>query len=284
MDTVKRLSRVFLDLHPQDAARVLESFGHAEMASAMAGFAPKSSANILGRMVPPRAADCLSAMADDKAAAIVGALATVSAAAVLRRMKSEHQERLLSRLAPEQRDVLQRLLRYPEGTAGSLMDPRAFALPDDITVAEARRRVQKAGRRVQYYLYVLDRERRLVGVLNLRDFMLAKSRDTIGSLMKPNVVRIPAIMTLDQIVQNPSWKRFLSLPVVDTGDVFVGALEQKVLRPLASELDKRPEQAVLATCMAIGELYWAGLAGAFGGRPVDRAAPGKTPSGGRDAH
>ena len=145
------------------------------------------------------------------------------------------------------------------------MDPRALALPDDLAISEALKRVRRSPQNVLYYMYVVDRDQRLVGVLNLRELMLASPKTTLSSAMQPNVARLPALADLMAIVAHPGWRDFHALPVVDAGDTFIGVIRYETLRRLEDETGAPPYNQAVATVLSLGELCWIGFAGMLAG-------------------
>ena len=83
----------------------------------------------------------------------------------------------------------------PQQTAGSLADPRVLTLPPDITVAEGIVLIKRNARLAGYYLYVLDREAKLMGVVTMKAVMLADPEDVIDSIMNKEVVSLSTNMS-----------------------------------------------------------------------------------------
>lgn len=267
MEAALLLSRAFLESHPADAARVLEAQTPAASAAILADSPVGAAAAVVQQMVPGCAADSLAALPAAVAAAITAELPVDTAADLLRRLGREAQTALVASLPDETSDAVDRLLRYPEGTAGAMMDPQIFALPDDITVSQARRRVRHSSQHLRYYLYVVDRRLKLVGVISLRDFMVAAGKEPIGSIMRSGVYSVLATASLREVIGDPGSHRYQALPVVDEQGVLLGVLGGDVLRRLQFEMsiDRLPQKGPWETLLAIGELYWAGLGGLLSG-------------------
>jgi magnesium transporter len=110
------------------------------------------------------------------------------------------------------------------------MDPQITAIPVDLTVREAIATLRRARRETLYYLYVIDRERRLLGVLDMRELLLASPRDPIAPLVKPDVVTVPADMSRDGVTDLIRQRRFVALPVVDDQGHLLGVLKPDEMR------------------------------------------------------
>jgi CBS domain-containing protein len=115
---------------------------------------------------------------------------------------------------------------------------------------------------VLYYLYVVDRTGRLVGVLNLRELMLAPGDATLGAVMRPATARLTALDGVGAVVVHPGWRALHALPVVDAGGRFVGAIRYETIR----RLEAHPERATpvgsrVGLWLGLAELCWVGLTG-----------------------
>ena len=111
---------------------------------------------------------------------------------MFRIMESEACNRLLESLPRDVADPLRILLRYPEDTAGALMEPGVMPLPVDITAGEALIRLRRLPRHVIHYLYVVDRSQVLVGVLSMRELLQARVKEPLTRVMHSPVTHLTA--------------------------------------------------------------------------------------------
>ena len=259
MKATRLLSHTFLRAHPEDAARVLERLPPKEQARLIAD-APAGTGKLMEHMAPAMSAQCVTSMSADNAARVVRELPLDYKLAVLRCMQDGDRERRFQGLGSAEAEPLRTLLRYPNDTAGALMDPYVLTFPDDITVGEALRRAKVSRQSLLYYLYVTDREQTLVGVATLREFMHARASDALSSVMRREVARLPAVMRSDDIVKNPHWRDFHALPVVDEKGRFLGVIRHETLRRVEHEVVQSSQVGgAIDTLLALGELYWIGL-------------------------
>src|SRR5207302_827658 len=135
-------------------------------------------AALLQTMDSEDAADILDEMEPDNAADVLGDLAPHDAAALLNSMERDEA------------DAVKSLLRYPDDTAGGLMTTEFVALPQSLSVAGAIRELRQLGRREElpeflHLLYIVEAPdlRRLVGVVSLRDLILARPITPLSGLM-----------------------------------------------------------------------------------------------------
>jgi magnesium transporter len=262
MTTSLALCRAFLDAQPTDAARFIERLPPAEAATLLAELPPAVSAIALDRMTPSAAAACLAGMSPAAAAPLVGALRIDLAAALLRRVAAAEQAALLEGLPPDTAGVLRTLLRHPEGTAGALLDPQAVTVAADVTAADATAQLRRSPQHMLYYVYVVDRAGRLVGVVDVPELLLARPRDLMDGIMHRQVACLRAEVGPSAILAHPGWRRYHALPVVDRDQRLLGAVRYQTFRRLEDEARNRSHGTdAVATAFALGELYWLGLSG-----------------------
>lgn len=260
------LCRAFVVAHPDDAARVLERLPAANVAALFEVLPPDASVRALEQMAPTTAADTLERMRPAAAASIVAALPTDLAASLLRRADGATQAAVLEGLPKEEAGLLGALLRYPEGSAGALMDPRAIAVAEDVATREALATVRRSPRHLFDYVFVVDRAHRLVGFTGLRELVQARPGDPVAAITNRSVSRLPARSSRAAILAHPGWRHVHALPVVDDESMFLGAIRYETFRTLESQahVTARPLDAV-TTVVALGELYWLGLSGVLDG-------------------
>ena len=190
MQTLDNLSQAFVDSHAQDAAPLAESFPPDQSCDLLMRL-PDAAAAILRYITAQFAGQYPARIPPGRAAAMLAALPLPTGAAILRRMEPARVAILIKMMDPKRAGPLGRLLQFPERTVGALVDPAAFTLPADITVQEAHDHVRRSAKDIRDHLYVVDRDENLVGVLNLRDFMLASPTDTIATIMRKEVLSLP---------------------------------------------------------------------------------------------
>jgi magnesium transporter len=143
---------------------------------------------------------------------------------LLRRLLPRVAEELLRLVDEADRRDIATLVKYPENTAGALMTTDYAWLPANITVAEAldRLRLQAPDRETIYYVYVLDSRRKLLGVVSLRDLILASRHVKIQDIMEKEVLAAKVTDDREQVAQEMARYDFLAMPVVDEEGRLVG--------------------------------------------------------------
>jgi len=128
-----------------------------------------------------------------------------------------------------------------------------------------------------YYVYVIDREQRLVGVLTLRELMLAASGRSIAAVMKRSPLSVNANLRHLELIRHSGWHRFHTLPVVDDAGHLMGVVRYETLRRLESEFagEATSGKSAVNLAVSLSELYVKGLTGLVTGLAPRNAAASK---------
>ncbi len=264
-----RLARSFLESHPTRAAMTLEQATPEQASAVLRAVPTRSAAGVLREMNIPFAADCLVLLAQQNytaaVVAIVGALTMDDAASIVRAIPVETRDALLQALPEELREMLMRILPFAAGTAGSVMDPSVFRLPDDVLVVDARARLLRASRDLLYYVYVVDREQHLVGVLDIPELMIARGRDPVSTIMHRDVNSVSVFTPVSIVRDHAGWQSYHAMPVVDEEERLLGAIRYQTLRRLEREASGKSTEPSRITSGALAELFQLSTAGFVAG-------------------
>ncbi len=143
---------------------------------------------------------------------------------IVEEMPANVVKRILMHSDPEMRRNINDILKYPEDSAGSIMTTEFVDLKKDMTVADALKRIRRTGpdKETINVCYVIDTNRRLIGVLSIRTLLLAEEDDIIGDIMEQNFISVRTLDDQEQVARSLSKYSFLALPVVDTEERLVG--------------------------------------------------------------
>lgn len=225
MEPLENLLRAFVELHPDDAARAFETLEFADRVRLFKKSPVRVALALLERIGPHGAAPLLHKLDAKRAAELLSATPPRVASSILHHLDESRREELLTTLADDLARSLRELARYPGDTAGAIMEPRVVALSIDFTVQQAIAAIRKAPRDALHYLYVTERDGRLIGVLNMRDLLLGAPRDPIAPLVRRNVVSVPDTMNSEEVVQLMRERGFLALPVLDFEERLIGVVK-----------------------------------------------------------
>lgn len=255
MTAEERVARAFIAEHPDEAALVIERAEPRAAADLLATLEPAVAADVYRALGPTPAASSAAAMPDELLASIIDALPLDVAALAMRRVAMDRREAVIGLLRQDRQDPMRRILSYPENTAGALADPLVQALPEDIAVAEAQKRLRGSPLHLFSDVYVVSRDGRLVGALPIAELMSARPKEMIADLMTREVLRLDAFTDTATVAVHSAWSEADAMPVVDLNGRLVGAIRHIAIRQLAVE-GRRP---MMSTLVGLSELYWTGL-------------------------
>ncbi|HEX3427571.1 MAG TPA: CBS domain-containing protein [Candidatus Limnocylindrales bacterium] len=206
------LASIIDQLAPKDRAGVLASLGDEAVADAIEEMEPDTQVEILEDLHPERAADILEEMSPDDAADLVADLSDAA--------RSE----ILALMAKDEAEEVQGLLGYPEDSAGGIMTTEFIAVPATLTAAQTIDRLRELEPEAEtiYYVYVTGDFGRLVGVLSLRDLIVANGDTPIGAVMIVEPVTVNVLADQDEVAQAVARYNLLAVPVVDDDGRLVG--------------------------------------------------------------
>jgi len=225
---VAALNHRFLTAHPAEAAGHLERMEPLRAAGLLAGEDAAGAAPVWEHLTPGRGGELLAAMSDADRHAHLAAMAPARAARLLATLDPDARQAVLDRLDPALARELNRLLGYPAGSAGQLMDPRVPAFPRELTVAEALSHLRALPGGPIATVFLKDPDGRLSGQVDLRDLALAEEGQPLGELAGPVTRAVSEFTPRDEVVDQLEHGGEGGLPVVDFGGQLVG-----VLRPAA---------------------------------------------------
>ncbi len=266
-----RFAEALIRDYPGRAASVLERIAPADVAALAARVDVDEAAELLRRISPQHAADILEASSDARVKALFEHWPPGVASRLARRLPEDRAEAILEALPPAKARGIRSLVRFPEHTAGALMDPNVLALPEHFTAVEALTRVREAPDQARYNLYVVDPDQKLVGAVNLRELFLAAPDARLRDLMIRNPIALPASADRTVVVSHPGWKEVHSLPVVDDQGAYLGALRYRTLRELEDLLIRGGYRDVDAR-EALGDLFSEAASGLLDALTAPRAA------------
>ncbi|MBV8423871.1 MAG: magnesium transporter [Candidatus Eremiobacteraeota bacterium] len=206
------LAEIIGDLSTNDAARVLTHLDDETAADALEHLEPEKQKTIIDEVGTERAADIIEEMDADDAADLLGDLS------------EEQKSELLAVMEPERAGELRELTSYEEDTAGGLMTTDFMWIYPHRTVAATIDKIRELSPETEfiYYLYVLDQSEKLLGVLSLRELLLAKPTDTIHGIMATDIVHVDVNMSSHDVAGTIARYDLLACPVVDDKGVMLG--------------------------------------------------------------
>ena len=143
---------------------------------------------------------------------------------IIEEMPANVVKRILRHTDSEMRNSINEILRYPKDSAGSIMTTEYVSLKKDMTVSEAFDRIRRTGvdKETIYTCYVTDTDRKLIGLVTVKELLLSPYNTVINTIMEKNIISVETLDDKEEVVNMFDKYDFMSLPVVDKENRLVG--------------------------------------------------------------
>ncbi|MBM4140709.1 MAG: magnesium transporter [Nitrospira sp.] len=228
------------ELHPADIAEIISQVSHKEGASFFKGLDVETAAEALSELQPDVQAAIITGMDADKAADIIEEMPPDEAADVLSDLPVNKAKEILESIEKEEAEDIQELMSHEEDTAGGVMTNEFIAYPPEITVREAIEKFRKDAEEVEtvYYLYIVDIDEKLLGVVSLRELLLAPLDAKLSDIMETKLKMVTPDTDEAEVAEIISKYNLVAIPVIDTegfilGIVTIDDVIDRILPPAA---------------------------------------------------
>jgi magnesium transporter len=212
------------DVHEADLAEALESLTDEERVAVFRRLGAEQAAEVLGELPTELQARIVETLNTEMAGAIIEEMADDDAADLLAELTPQRQGELLGELEAKDADDVRDLLRYDPETAGGRMTTDIVRVTEHVSAQAAIEHLRRVGPDAEsiYYVYVTDRAGRLVGVLSLRDVIVASPGETVRNIMRTKVVTVAPDTDEEEIARVVAKYNLLAVPVVGPGQELLG--------------------------------------------------------------
>lgn len=224
--TLTMTRKSLAEMHPVDMAEILSQVSMQERTALLSSLDEETAGDVIGELDDETAAKIINEMEPEKAADVLEHMDPDEAADVLGDLPEKKAVELLNRMDKEEAEEVRELLEHDEDTAGGLMTTDYVCFPPDMTTEEVMKDLRLLAPDIEmiYYLYVVDKEERLLGVLSLKDLILASPKTLLESIMKTNPKRVFATEDKKEVAEMVSRYNLYAIPVVDEQDHILGII------------------------------------------------------------
>ena len=209
-----------------DIAELLEELELHEQQWIITHLDNETAALVINELDPELGSELLKHFNEERAVEILEEMSSGDAADLLSEMPDQDQNRYLRLLQTEDQQDVRELMTYPEDTAGGLMTTEYVAVREDITVDKAIEVLREIAPDAEtvYYIYVINLQNQLVGVISLRELIIASPRAFIRDVVRRNIVSVPVDLDQEEVARIVSKYNFLAVPVVDHDRSLLGII------------------------------------------------------------
>lgn len=208
---------------PGDAADILEQLEEEDAAGLLSDLDAPEAAEVLEEIAPELAAELIDEVPLDDLAAALNEMPAEAAADLIGELDDEVVEDVLAAMDDSAEDDVRGLLIYPPDSAGGLMTTEIASLPLGLTTGEAVERLRQLNDEYEdlSYIYIVDDERRLEGVLSFRDLVFKRPGSPLAEVMVPPIT-VTAMTDREEVAELCQRYHLLGVPVTDRHGVLLG--------------------------------------------------------------
>ena len=217
----------YFEKDPVSASHSLESLSEEGAIAVLRALPSKHAARAFSHFQPHFAAAILRNVSAELFDEITAHLDPLQGAAVFAHLAPGDREKILQRLPQKIKDQISELMTFPVNSAGRMMSTSFIAFWDDLTVEEAVQRIRVLAHKKEtpFYAYVVNKQNHLIGVMNMRDLLLAESQSLLSQVMRKNVFSVNALMDREEVVRLSDKRKFFAVPVVDSEQRLIGVID-----------------------------------------------------------
>ena len=219
----KELKEELENLHPVDLVDAMEELDKKQRMLVFRLLSKEEAAEVFTDMNSDMREELLEALTDSELKEIMDEMYVDDTVDVLEEMPANVVDRLLMATDEETRKQINTLLQYPEDSAGSIMNIEYISLRKEMTVADAILKIRQVGinRETIYTCYVTE-ERKLIGVVDVKDLLTAGESRLIEEIMDENVIYARTLDDQEQVANQINKYGLVAIPILDHEDCMVG--------------------------------------------------------------
>ena len=219
------LRDILVTMNPSDIAALFVDLEDNQIPLMFRLLPKEQAAETFVEMEPEAQELLIRGFSDNELKEVLDELYADDAADIVEEMPANVVKRILKAADPELRSSINQILRYPENSAGSIMTTEYVSLRPGMTVEEAILRIRRQGvdKETIYTCYVTAKDRTLIGLVTVKDLLLAEDDETpISEMMLTNLISVTTRTDQEEVAHMFSKYNFLALPVVDGENRMVG--------------------------------------------------------------
>ena len=219
-----RLRSELSEMEPVDIALIFEQLNEKELPIIFRILPKKLAAETFAELDSDMQQLLINAFSDSELKGVWDELFMDDAVDIIDEMPANVAKRILKNTDSETRRIINKLLAYPEDSAGSIMTTEYISLKKEMTVDEAFDRIRYLGVETEsiYTCYVVDESRRLLGMLTVKELLLSPKQRIIEDIMRENVISAHTLEDREEVANKFSKYDLYALPVVDSENRLVG--------------------------------------------------------------
>jgi len=223
----EHLKQFLSDIHPADLAEILSHLDEkSEKQYLLAQLGSEQAALVLNELDAEVVADLLQDISPTRISEILDEMSFDDAADFLGELSENDKEKFLDLFEDQDAEDVQELMDYREDTAGGIMTTEYVAIPDNISAGKAIEVLREIAPDAEtvYYVYVINLKNQLVGVISLRELIIASPDSLVSDIMRKKVISVNVKDDQEDVARLVAKYDFLAVPVVDDKQHLIGII------------------------------------------------------------
>jgi magnesium transporter len=263
LDANRRAWEALAHATPGDAADILEQLEETDAAVLLSELPPTDAAEVLEEIAPELAVELLEQYPLAELAAALNEMPSEAAADLIGELDPEATEDVLAAMSDEAEDEVRGLLTYAPDTAGGLMTTEIASLPLGLTTGEAIERIRQLHEEYEdlFYVYVVDDQNRLQGVISFRDLVFRRPGAPLADVMVTDPVAVDTHTDREEVAEIAQRYHLFGVPVVDNSGHLVGMVTTDAV--IEAIQDEASEDFAAAVGAGIAETVYTNVTSSF---------------------
>lgn len=213
-------SEKIADLHPADLAEILSDLSRAEGSRLLQSLDNEMVADTLEEVEPEFQATLVEELPNERVADVLEEMSPDEAADLLAELPKDRSAQILKMMQKEEAEDVQHLLSFPEDSAGGIMNTDFISVPMTYTSQRTIDLLRREADEIEnvYYVYVVDKDKKIKGAFTLRELVIAKPEAKVTEFMEDRVVTVNVKDSQQAVAQAIAKYNLLAVPVVDDDD------------------------------------------------------------------
>ncbi|MBL7085281.1 MAG: magnesium transporter [Candidatus Omnitrophica bacterium] len=222
----EELNEAMQEMHPTDIADALFNLDIKEQVALISHIDKKVMIKVFNELDEYEQFELLDKLEKELSTYLLNEMSSDDRADLLGSLPDDVADKFLNLMSESERKDVEKLLKYPANSAGSIMTTEYLALKPEVTVSEASELIRQAAPKKEtiYYTYVTDQQDRLIGYVTLKDIFLAREDVPIRKIMNRKVIKVSAFKDQEEVAKLVRKYNLVVLPVVDRDKKLVGII------------------------------------------------------------
>ena len=259
-ESPEQLGELLEEVHPEDIADIIQDLDTTRASELLTQLPTDYAAQVFERLDEARQGELAGLMGTDSTARIATEMRADDRADFFSILPPDFAAPLLESLEkvdPEAAEEVEQLTRWPEKTAGGLMTTDFVAITPDLMIGDAIEEVRRLAREAETLevVYVVAPDKRLLGLLTLRNLLLADPAELVLDVVQRNVISVPPELDQEEVARTLAKYDLHTLPVVDQSGALLGVITADDVLDVVHEEQSEDVQKMAAVA-PIGESYF----------------------------